>query len=242
MDLDDPRTTCLRRRIIAEKRFLTRVYEQWYARLLAELPAGDGPVLEIGSGGGFLRTFIPGLITSDIVGCPELDLVLDASKLPFAPASLRAIVMTNVLHHLSDVRLFFSEASRCVRADGALLMIEPWATTWSTWLYRSLHYEPFDLKARNWDLPSGGPLSGANGALPWIIFNRDRAIFDRDFPAWQIESIQPFMPLSYLLSGGVALRSMLPAALFGFINKCERLLLPVMHFCAMFADIKLRRL
>jgi len=68
--------------------------------------------------------------------------------------------------------------------------------------------------AAEWRIPGSGPLSGANGAMPWIILQRDRARFEAQFPQWRIRRIQPFMPLRYLLSGGVSLRSLMPGWTF----------------------------
>jgi SAM-dependent methyltransferase len=126
MDLDDPRTTQLRRRIIGEKSFLRRIYQEWYTALAAALPQGRGAILEIGSGAGFLDEYIPGLITSEIFYCPGISAVLDGQQLPFAEGVLRGIVMTDVLHHLPQPRAFLSEAARCVQPGGVLVMIEPW--------------------------------------------------------------------------------------------------------------------
>src|SRR5262245_5557759 len=98
LDIDAPETSELRRRIVREKVFLRRLYEEWYQALVARIPPGEGKVLELGSGGGFLREVLPELITSDILPLPDVDLVLDARTLPLASGELRAIVMTNVLH------------------------------------------------------------------------------------------------------------------------------------------------
>ena len=54
MDIDDPRTTELRLQIVRSKRFLRKIYEEWYRDIVAALPPCDGPVLELGSGAGFL--------------------------------------------------------------------------------------------------------------------------------------------------------------------------------------------
>ena len=59
LDIDDPRTTELRRSIIRYKKFLRRIYEEWYTALAGALPEVQGPVLELGSGAGFLREYIP---------------------------------------------------------------------------------------------------------------------------------------------------------------------------------------
>lgn len=241
MDLEDPCTTVLRRQLIRSKPFLRRIYREWAGLLAASLPAGPGGVLELGSGGGTLAEHIPGLITSEILCLPGVHAVLDAERLPFADASLRAIVLTNVLHHLGDPARFFAEAGRCVRAGGVLAMVEPWVTSWSRLVYTRLHHEPF-LPEADWHSASGaGHLTRANDALPWIIFARDAARFAHAFPLWKVRSIELLMPLRYLLSGGVSLRGLMPGFSFGFWRALERAARPWLHRLAMFACIVLER-
>src|SRR6266480_3307819 len=126
-DLDDPKTTALRRRIIEEKPFLRRIYQEWYETLAADLPPGDGAVLELGSGAGFFRDVVAETICTDVFVCPGIDVVLDGQRLPLADASLRAIMMTDVFHHLPRAGDFLLEAARCVRPGGVIAMVEPWA-------------------------------------------------------------------------------------------------------------------
>jgi SAM-dependent methyltransferase len=207
------------------------------------LPAGDGDVLEIGSGAGFLAKRVPGLITSDLMPMDGVRVVLDARCLPFRDGALRAIVMTNVFHHISRPRAFLTEAARAVRTGGAVVMLEPWLSSWSRVIYGSLHAEPFLPAAEQWEFADGGRLSSANGALPWIVFRRDRATFEREYPQWQVDriSLDVGMPFRYLLSGGVSLRSLTPAATFGAWRAFERALSPWMAHWAMFAVVRLRR-
>ena len=239
LDINDPRTTALRLRIIREKEFLRRIYEEWYETIRASLPPGEGAVLEIGSGGGFLKEYVPGLVTSDVFECPGVDMVVDAAALPFADGSLRAVVMTNVLHHIPAPRRFFREASRCVRAGGRVVMIEPWVTPWSRVVHRKLHHEPFEPEAADWGFPRTGPLSGANGALPWILFERDRAQFRREFPEWRVARVRPMMPFRYIASGGVGTRDLMPGWTYGLWRGLERLFEPWMKTWAMTAHIVL---
>jgi SAM-dependent methyltransferase len=241
LDLDDPRTTALRRQILRDKPFLRKLYLEWYRDIAASLPAGQGAVLELGSGAGFLAEVVGDVITSDIQPVPGVDLVADALALPFGDGALRAIVMTNLLHHLSDVERFLGEAARCVRVGGVVSMIEPWVTPWSKVVYAKLHHEPFDPAASTWRLEPGGPLSSANSALPWIVFERDRQRFSREAPAWEVERIRRFTPFRYLVSGGVSLRSLMPGWTFGLWGGLERALGPAMGWIAMFAHVVLRR-
>jgi SAM-dependent methyltransferase len=242
MDLDDPRTTALRRQIIQNKPFLRKIYEEWYEQLAAALPPGDEPALELGSGAGFCDRYIPRLITSEIFLCPGIRVVLDGHRLPLADSSLRGIVMSDVLHHLPNARAFFTEAGRCVRPGGVVAMVEPWVTPWSTFIYTRLHHEPFRPDAAEWEFPNTGPLSGANGALPWIIFQRDRKQFETEFPQWRIETIRPFMPFRYLISGGVSLRGVTPGWSFNAWRAIEDELHEHQEKLAMFAMIALRRI
>lgn len=105
-DLDDPATTELCNQVIFSKPLLKAIYDEWYAILAAELPPGNGPVLELGSGAGYCERYIPGLITSEFLHYPSVKLRLDAQHMPFGNQSLRAIVFTGVLHHIPNVRLF----------------------------------------------------------------------------------------------------------------------------------------
>jgi SAM-dependent methyltransferase len=241
LDIDDPRTTHLRQRLVRDKGLLSRIYLEWYRALAATVPPDGGQVLELGAGGGFMGEVIPGLITSERFPVPGVGVVLDGLRLPFASRTLRAIVMTNVLHHLPEPAQFLADAARCVRSGGVVSMIEPWVTPWSRFVYRRFHHEPFEPDATSWTLAPAGPLSGANGALPWILFERDRQRFERECRDWRVERVTPMMPVVYLLSGGVSLRSLLPGWSFEPIRGVERALAGWNRYVAMFAHVVLRR-
>ena len=223
LDLDDPQTTALRRQIIRSKPFLHSVYDEWYRLLVDRLPEGAGMVLELGSGGGFLDEYIPNLITSDVLPVPGVAKIVDGRSIPFADDSLRAIVMTNVLHHIPEVDLFLFEAQRSLRPGGRVEMIEPWNTGWSRFVHKRFHHEPMLPHVKDWTLPASGPLSVANAALPWIVTVRDRDRLERDWRGLQVVEITPFMPFRYLLSGGVSMRSLQPGWAFNAWSAFERL-------------------
>jgi SAM-dependent methyltransferase len=221
LSIDDPQTTEVRREIVRSNRFLWRIYDEWYRLLSACVSEGSGGVLELGSGAGFLAQYIPDLIASEVFLCSGMQLVLDARRLPFSSGSLRGIVMVDVFHHIPDSRAFLEEARRCLQPGGSIAMIEPWVSTWSRLIYTRLHHEPFDPDAKDWNFPSTGPLSGANGALPWMVFVRDRPKFNREFPELEIRAVRPLMPFRYLVSGGVSMRQLMPECMFHFWRKLE---------------------
>jgi SAM-dependent methyltransferase len=241
LDLDSPETTALRRRIMSEKAFLRRLYVEWYGLIRANLPPVEGEVLELGSGAGFMDSFIDGLITSEVFPTPGARVVLDGSRLPFPSASLRAIVMTDVFHHIATPRAFLMEARRALAAGGRIVMIEPWVTRWSRFVYRRFHHEPFEPEASRWEFPSSGPLSGANGALPWIVFERDHAILEREFPELRVATIRPLMPMAYLWSGGVGLRALAPGFAYRPWRALEGAVAAIERATAMFALVVVER-
>jgi SAM-dependent methyltransferase len=242
LELDDPRLTALRVEVIQQKPFLRRIYSEWYQLIRSRIPDGAGAVLELGSGGGYFRQFVPHIIRSDVFLGSNLDLVTDARHLPFGPNRLKAITMTDVFHHVPKPEAFLREAIDCLRPGGRIIMIEPWVCRWSTLIYRHLHHEPFLPEAESWDFPETGPLSGANGALPWIVFVRDRQTFIRKFPELEIEEIRPMMPVRYLLSGGVSLRDIVPSVTYTAWQRLETALSNWNETLGMFALFSLRRL
>jgi len=239
--LDDPQTTQARKKLIRQKKFLEKIYQEWYGLIRAELGSSTGTVLELGSGAGFLDEFIPNLIKTEVFYLADMDAILDAGKLPFKDKSISAIVMSDVFHHLSKPRDFLNEVIRVLSKGGKVVMIEPWVSRWSRWVYPHFHHEPFDPEVKKWEFPSTGPLSGSNQALPWIVFERDRELFENEFPELSIKKVQPLMPFRYLVSGGVSLRTFMPGWSFGFWNWMEKLIARKIELWAMFALIEIEK-
>ena len=170
-DLDDPAVTLLHAEIVQKKTFLRKLYIDFYKQFRKTVSEPEGKVLvELGSGGGFIKEVIGNVITSDILELPNVDKVFSASDMPFEEKSIDAFFMFDVLHHLADSRAFFKEAIRCLKVSGKIVMIEPANTFWSRFIYRNFHHEHFDTQAK-WGLDKAGPLSQGNGAIPWIIFS-----------------------------------------------------------------------
>jgi len=240
-DLDDPMTTELRKQLIHQKKFLEQIYVDWYKLIQAEIPQKNGPILEIGSGAGFLDQYLPGLIKTEVFYLSNMDVILDAAHMPFSHQKITAVIMTDVFHHLSEPRQFLREVIRIMPVGGKMVMIEPWVTQWSSFIYPRFHHEPFNPRMESWEFPSTGPLSTSNQALPWIIFIRDREKFAQEFPQLQIIHVQPMLPFRYLLSGGVSLHALMPGWSTPFWRWVEKMFEPVMDKWGMFALVGLEK-
>jgi hypothetical protein len=149
--------------------------------------------------------------------------------------------MVDVFHHLPRPAQFLDEAARCINPNGVIIMVEPWYSPWSAFIYRYLHHEPWEPHAPLWELPKGGPLSQANSALPWIVFERDIKRLHAEHRNWCVKEIRRHTPFRYLLSGGVSRKNLMPGFLFGLWRSFENALTPFMKYLAMFATIKLER-
>ena len=240
VDPDAPEANAVFAEVIGAKPYLKEIYRSWYSMLAGSLPEKlDGPVLELGSGAGFLEEFIPGLIKSEIKQIASADIALDARSLPFPKNSLKAIVMVDVFHHIPDVAKFLAQAQRCLKPGGVISMVEPWSSPWSGLVYKYFHHEPFLSEAEEWRFSEGGRMSMSNSALPWIVFERDRRLFESRFSGFKVEHIALHTPFLYLLSGGVSMKNLAPAGLFPFIRRLEAALTPFMRYIAMFANIVL---
>lgn len=238
LPLDAPELVEVHRGAIRQKPFLRRFYDDAYDFFVAErtgLPPGTE--LELGSGGGYLKERIPTLQTSEVLAVAEVDRHVDATALDDKDLSMAAIYLLDVFHHIQDVEAFLREAHRCLRPGGKVVMIEPANTLFGRFVYRRFHHEPFEPGAASWRLPAGGPMSMANGALPWIVFTRDRDRFAQLFSGFEIARQQPFGPLLYLLSGGVSMRQLLPSFMLPVVRGVEWLLRPFDRWLGMFQRI-----
>jgi SAM-dependent methyltransferase len=213
------------RRVWDDNPALRQLYADWYARIAAELPpAALGPRLEIGSGPGFAREFIPDLELSDLVQAPWHDREVNADALPYADGSLGAIVLCDVLHHLPAPRRFFEEAVRVLRPGGRIVMCEPYMSGASYPIYKLFHEEPIvldsDPLADQRGAVARDPFE-SNQAIPTLLFGRARGPFEAMFPELGIVAIDHLAGLSYPASGGFSRRPFLPLSAWSMLHRIE---------------------
>jgi SAM-dependent methyltransferase len=228
--------------LIQQRPLLKSCYDDWYARLLADVNSvcGHGLLLELGSGGSCLKDLEPDFITSDVVpGVAER--VIDARQLPFADASLKAIALTHVLHHIPDVEAFFHEAERALVPGGVVTMIEVAHTPLARFFFRNFHPEPYIDSRSEWCFGQQDSMMDSNQALAWMVFVRDRERFELLFPGLVIEEFS-FTPwFTYLISGGVTMRDFIPHMLVPVLSGFEWLLTPFRRIFALHWHIRIRR-
>ena len=125
------------------KRILKRLYHNWYRLIKNALRPGS--ILEIGGGSGNLKAFLPDAISSDVVFTPWIDAVLDAHSLPFHNGTFDNIILFDVLHHLHDPPHFFPKTQDVLKHKGRIILMEPYTSWVSFFIYRFLHHEDLSL-------------------------------------------------------------------------------------------------
>lgn len=240
INLDDPKILKEHRQLIRNKKILNKIYLDFYHQFKkSTFPIG--PIVEIGSGAGFIKKVIPGVITSDVVKGAGIDKIFSAEKIPFPTRSVAAFLMVDVLHHLKDVKKALKEMERCLKVGGKIVMIEPYNSLWGRLIYKYFHHEDFNPSS-SWKVTGKGRMSDSNTALPWIIFVRDRKKFIKKFPNLKIIRVTPHTPFSYLLSGGLSKPQLIPTFFYPFFHFLESLVSPFNYQIGMFVTIELEKI
>lgn len=241
-DLDNPSVTALHSGIISRKGFLKRIYTDYYREFKAAIGVLDnGSLVELGSGGGFIKQIVPGVITSDISVVEGIDLCLSGECMPFRSNVVDGLFMLNTLHHIKKPGLFLEELTRVLKSGGKAVLIDPASTLWSRFIFKTFHHEDFDPEA-GWEPKGRGRLTSANDALSWIIFVRDRQVFGGEFPELRIKRILLHTPLRYLFSGGLTLKQIVPSWSYRLVKGMEYLLTPFNKYIGMFMSVELEKI
>jgi SAM-dependent methyltransferase len=234
MSIDHEERISIHRLVLKRKRLLKSAFNVFYREMLsanAKFLSGEGSELELGTGAGFMKELRTELITSDVFPVQGIDRVIDAQKMDLEDASVRCIYAINVFHHLPDPEKFLHELSRVLVKGGGCILIEPHNGLASRMLHTYMHSdEHFDAKSSSWQcLDIRGPMSGANQALSYIVFERDQKLFESRFGDC-IEIVEERYIanfLRYFLSGGLNYRQLAPDFFAGFLAGIETALTPV---------------
>lgn len=225
-EIDSPEAISFHRKIIESKPIMRSIYRFWYRQFLASVRATrhlEGPMVEIGCGASHLERYIPEVVKTDCVRHSNIDEVVDATRLPYADNSLRAIFVLNAIHHFDFPARFLAEAQRCLKPGGRLVITEPSNSPIQKFMIKTFHpYEYYDESVTDWVNTPHGRLSMANNALPWILFERDRQRLLEAFPRLSFIDCYRHTFLIYFASGGLSYRSFLPSFTLPFIWVLER--------------------
>lgn len=245
LDVDGVDFSVAHRRVLQSKPLMQRLFRDFYRQcreMDERLLTGTGVRIEIGSGAGFMGEAFPDVIMSDVKPLPFVQLVCRGESLPLRDASVRALYAINTFHHLPSPAGFLAELVRVLSPGGGAVFIEPYFGPVARWTFKRLHSsETFDAAADWVAPPNAGPFSRANQALSYIVFVRDRARFEREFPGLELVADVPHTHVRYVLSGGVNFRQLVPDAAEPIVMALERVTSPLRSFLSLQHTIVLRR-
>jgi len=210
------------------KPLLQILYGDFYrliAQKLSNLP--DSKVVELGSGLGNIKEFIPHCLRTDLFPNPWIDQVENAYQLSFADASVSDLIMTDVFHHLKYPGTALQEFHRVLRRGGRVIMLEPAVSLLGLIVYGAMHSEPIALTQKiEWLAPKGW--SGADIDYYAAQGNATRVFMRKRFRSrlgqWsRIETIR-LSALAYAASGGFSGPQLYPRSVLILIKSLEKVL------------------
>lgn len=246
IDVDGDGRLTAHGRMLMRKRMLREVFSEFHQsfhRLDQQYFRGDGLKVELGAGIAPMRDSFPEVLATDIVRGPHLDRAIDAEAMDLVDGSVRTLLGQNCFHHFPHPRQFFAEAERVLAPRGGIILVEPYYGPMATFLYKRLfRTEGFDKAYPSWETPATGPMNGANQALSYIVFVRDRELFDRQFPNLEIvHEERASNYLKYLLSGGLNFRQICPDGMSPLVDCMQWCLRPFNRWLALHHTIVVRK-
>jgi SAM-dependent methyltransferase len=248
VDVDSQALLDAHRDILAGKPMLRGVFREFYDTCMAldrRYFSGQGLRIEIGAGVSLFKHYHPEVIATDIKASPHLDEVVDALSMPYPAESIRAIFAINCFHHLPSPDRFFQELERVLVPGGGCVLIDPYFGPLARWVYpRLFDTERFDMCQVTWDPASKtmGTMSGANQALSYVVFARDRTIFRDRHPSLELVGMKPLPNyLRYLFSGGLNFRRLLPTAAIEVLRIVEGAMKPLARAFGLHQVIVIRK-
>jgi SAM-dependent methyltransferase len=247
VDVDDPNRLAAHAAVLARKPMLAAVFKECH-ELMLDLDRrtfGDTPGLrvELGAGVAPISGTFPEVLATDVVPGPGLDRVLDAQRMDLPDGAVRALYGQNCFHHFPDPVAFLTESERVLAPGGGVVLIEPYYGPVASVVFKRLFAsETFDMRMPGWTSHATGPMQGANQALSYIVFVRDRARFERELPNLELVDTFPLASfLRYLLSGGLNFRQLTPTLAGPALRALEAALAPARRIVALHHVVVLRR-
>ncbi len=246
IDVDGVDRLAIHGRMLARKPILRAVFAEFhhlFDRLDKKWLTGSGPRIEIGAGVSPIRDTYPDVLATDIVPSARLDRVLDAQEMALADGSVRAVFGQNCFHHFPHPDRFFRELERVLSPGGGAILLEPYHGPFASFLFkRMFRTEGYDKAYPSWETPATGPMNGANQALSYIVFSRDRHMFESSYPGLKIVHQEPCSNyLKYLVSGGLNFRQLCPDWMAPAIGALQWAMSPLDRWLALHHVVVLRK-
>ena len=211
-----------------QKPLLKILYGDFYRLIAAKLSnLPEAKIVELGSGLGNIREFIPNCIRTDLFPNPWIDQIENAYQLSFADESVSDLILTDVFHHLKYPGTALREFSRVLHKSGRVILLEPCMSALGLLVYGILHDEPIAVtKDIEWNAPEGWPPEqidyyAAQGNASRVFLGKG---FRHKLGDWRTIKTQRLSAIAYAASGGFSKPQLYPTSALPLIRKLEKVL------------------
>jgi SAM-dependent methyltransferase len=211
-----------------QKPILKILYGDFYRLIAAQLSnLPDAKIVELGSGLGNIREFIPNCLRTDLFPNPWIDQIENAYHLSFPDESVSDLILTDVFHHLKYPGTALKECSRVLRKGGRVILLEPCMSALGLLVYGALHDEPIAVtKEIAWEAPEGWSPEqidyyAAQGNASRVFLGKK---FRHNLGDWRTIKTQRLSAIAYAASGGFSKPQLYPTPALPVIRKLEKVL------------------
>jgi hypothetical protein len=209
------------------KPLLKKLYGEFYRLMRQHLSRAPGSTVELGSGIGAIKEFIPDCITTDIFSNPWIERLENAYSLSFRTGAISNLILLDVFHHLQFPGTALNEFSRVLSTGGRILLLEPYAGLIGRTVYGLFHHEPLGLDSEiTWDAPihfdpHKTGYYAAQGNAGRIFCS---GLYDHLLQGLRIVMVRRLSCIAYLASGGFSKPQLYPTYLFFALQAVDRVL------------------
>ena len=221
---------------------LQRLYRHLCSLVMQDVTGN--PVVELGGGSGLFREFYPQVKITDINPFPGIDVRCDASKLPLKNDSVGSFVSIGFLHHCVNPRRLFEEIQRTLKPGGRFVLSDPAVTPVSRIIFKYATHEGLDMLEPPFEQVSRQaqhPLLEANIARACIIFEKNRKLFEQNFPGLRIVRIERHNLFRNIISGSFIMKSSFPEWMYPVVSLADTVLHPLNGLLGMLMKVVLEK-
>lgn len=217
-------------RLWEAKPLLHDVYGELYRQIASRIDRSvPGLIIEIGSGMGNVKKWIPDCVTTDLFSNPWLDRVENIYDLRFEDESAAAFILFDVWHHLQYPGAALRELHRVLKPRGRVIVLEPDMSLLGRFIYGFFHHEPLRLREPiTWNPP---PDFDPGAQSYYAAQGNCARIFGRgectaELKDWSVIEVAHFPSLAYVGSGGFRGPQLYPRNFLPVVRFVEKMLAP----------------
>jgi len=208
------------------KPLLKKIYKSFYETIIKFLSSeSDLCSVELGSGIGNIKEFIPNCLRTDLFPNPWIDQVENAYKLSFSDSTVSNLILFDVFHHLRYPGTALKEFYRVLTPGGRVLIFDPCISMLGLIVFGLLHHEDLGLRneikmfAPNGWSPDIDDYYAAQGNASRIFLSNKYKMFLED---WRVVTRLRLSAISYVASGGYSKPQFYPDKAFCFMQCVDK--------------------